>query len=219
MRFRFSRSTASTGRPKSSRPGFYFDKNKRVVIATDNIDLASAAAAKVAIEDLVTVTLQKSARQCLAASAAPEMTGLGDILEREKRLRHRLERSAMDWARAEFMEFQQMHLGSVTFVLAEAILRKLCAKVTHHLVARNLRDDAGGSDGQTKAIAVDDSGLRNRERDHRQSIDQHMFRRIDQSRNRLAHRSMGSAQNINAIDLRGIDNANGPSDFGIGISS
>ena len=71
---------------------------------------------------------------------------MGKLLQREKWLRHRFERSAMDWARAEFMEFQQMQFGSVTFMLAERILRKLCAKVTHHPVPRDLGDHAGGSD-------------------------------------------------------------------------
>src|SRR5947208_2274482 len=55
----------------------------------------------------------------------------------------------MDWARAKFMEFQQMQVGSVTFMLAERILRKLCAKVTHHPVPHDLGDHAGGSDDWT----------------------------------------------------------------------
>jgi hypothetical protein len=36
--------------------GFYFNKNQRVIIPTDNIDLTSAATAEIAEEDLVTVT-------------------------------------------------------------------------------------------------------------------------------------------------------------------
>ena len=92
---------------------------------------------------------------------------MDDVLQREKRLRHRLERPAMDWARAEFMESQQVQLGSVTFVLVEAILRKLGTKVTHHPVARYLGDHAGSSNAQTEAVAVDDGCLRNRERNDR----------------------------------------------------
>ena len=87
----------------------------------------------------------------------------------------------MDWARAEFMESQQVQLGSVTFVLAETILRELGAKVTHHLVARYLGDYAGSSDAQTNAVAVNDGCLRKRERNDGQSIDQDVLRRIDQS--------------------------------------
>jgi hypothetical protein len=42
-----------------------------------------------------------------------------------------------------------MQLSSVTFVLVEAILRELGAKVTHHPITRYLGDHAGGSDAQT----------------------------------------------------------------------
>ena len=59
-------------------------------------------------------------------------------------MRHRFERSAMDRARAEFMELNEMQFGAVTFMLAERILWKLRAKVTHHSIARDLGDDAGG---------------------------------------------------------------------------
>jgi len=69
------------------------------------------------------------------------------------------------------MEFQQMQFSSVTFVLTERILWKLRAKVTHHPVACDLGDDAGGSDAQADAIAVDDGGLRKWKRDHRQPVD------------------------------------------------
>src|SRR4029077_12702964 len=141
---------------------------------------------------------------------------MDDVLQREKRLRHRLERSAMDRARAEFMESQQVQFRSVTFVLAEAILRELDAKVTHHPVARYLGDDAGGCNAQTDAVAIDNRSLRKRKRNDGQPIDQDVLRRIDQSRDRQAHRSMARAQNVDAIDLDGIDNANGPSDFGVG---
>jgi hypothetical protein len=44
------------------------------------------------------------------------------------------------------MEFQQVQLGSVTFVLAEAIVRELDAKVTHRPIARYLGDYTCGSD-------------------------------------------------------------------------
>ena len=64
-----------------------------------------------------------------------------------------------------------MQFGSVTFMLAERILRKLRAKVTHHPVACDLGDYAGGSDAQTDAITVDDSRLRKWKRDHGKPVD------------------------------------------------
>ena len=64
-----------------------------------------------------------------------------------------------------------MQFGSVTFVLAETILRELSAKVTHHAIPRYLGDHAGGSDAQADAVTIDDRRLRERKWDHRQPID------------------------------------------------
>jgi len=114
------------------------------------------------------------------------------------------------------MEFQQMQFGSVAFVLVEAILRELGAKVTHHPVARYLGDHAGCSDAQTDAVAVNNRSLRKWKRNNWQSIDQNMLGRVDQRRDCQAHRSMARAQYVDAIDLNGIDSADHPSDFGIG---
>jgi hypothetical protein len=108
-----------------------------------------------------------------------------------------------------------MQFSSVTFVLAEAILWELSAKVTHHPVARDLGDDAGGSDAQADAIAVDDGRLRKWKRDDRQPIDQDMVWRFNQGFDGQAHGTLARAQNIDPIDLDGINNADSPSDFGI----
>ena len=94
-------------------------------------------------------------------------------------MRHRLERSAMDRTRAEFMELQQMQFGSVTFVLIEAILRKVSAKVTHHPVARDLGDYAGGGNAQADAIAIDDCRLGKRKRNDGQTVNQNVVRRFE----------------------------------------
>jgi hypothetical protein len=86
-----------------------------------------------------------------------------------------------------------MQLSSVTFVLAEAILRELGAKVTHHPVARHLGDHAGGSDAQTDAITIDDRSLGKWKRNNGQPIDQNVIRRVHQGRDRQAHRPMAGA--------------------------
>ena len=116
-----------------------------------------------------------------------------DVLQREKRLCHRFERSAMDWARAEFMEFQQVQLGSVTFMLSEAILREPCAKVTHHPVARYLGDHAGRCDAQTDAVALNDGRLRKWKRNDGKSIDQNVIGLVDQ-RSRSPSASLGGSR-------------------------
>ena len=94
-----------------------------------------------------------------------------------------------------------MQLGSVTFVLAETILRELRAKVTHHPVARDLGDHAGGSDAQADAITVDNCSLRKWKRDHRQSVDQNVLGRFHQGFDRQAHGAVARAQNVDPIDL------------------
>jgi len=49
-----------------------------------------------------------------------------------------------------------MQFGAVAFVLAETIFGKTATEVTHHRVAGHFCDYAGGGDGETVAIAVDD---------------------------------------------------------------
>jgi hypothetical protein len=112
------------------------------------------------------------------------------------------------------MELQQMQFSSVTFVLGEAILGELSAKVTHHPVARHLGDDAGGSDAQADAITVDDGRLRKWKRDDGQPIDQSVIWRFDQGFDRQTHGAVARAQDVDPIDLDGINNGDSPSDFG-----
>ena len=104
-----------------------------------------------------------------------------------------------------------MQFGSVTFVLAEAILRELRAKVTHDAVACHLGDHAGGSDAQADAIAVDDGRLGKWKRDYRQPVNQYVLRRLNQSFDRQAHGAVARAQNVDPIDLDGINNTDSPS--------
>jgi hypothetical protein len=92
---------------------------------------------------------------------------------------------------------------------------KLRAKVTHDPVARDLRDHACRGDAQADAIAIDNCRLRKWKRNHRQTINQNVVRRFEQRFNREAHRTVARAQDVNPVDLNRIDNADGPSDFGI----
>jgi hypothetical protein len=113
------------------------------------------------------------------------------------------------------MELQKMQFCSVTFVLAEAILRELRAKVTHDPVPRDLGDHACRRNAQADAIAIDNCCLRHWKRDNRQTIDQDVIGRFEQRFDREAHRTVARTQNIDPVDLDGIDNADRPPDFGI----
>ena len=64
-----------------------------------------------------------------------------------------------------------MQVGSVTFVLIEAILWELRAKVTHDPIARDLGNHAGCSDAQANAITVDNCGLREWKRNYGEPVD------------------------------------------------
>ena len=75
------------------------------------------------------------------------------------------------------MEFLEMQLGSVALMLAETIVRETRAKFPHQGVARHFCDHARRRDAQAQAIAIDDRGLREWERENRQTIDQHMLGR------------------------------------------
>ena len=52
---------------------FYFDKDERVFVAADDVDLAAAASLEISIENLVTVLAKKTAGRFLAARAALAM--------------------------------------------------------------------------------------------------------------------------------------------------
>jgi hypothetical protein len=113
------------------------------------------------------------------------------------------------------MKLQKMLFCSVTFVLAETILRELRAKVTHDPVARDFRDHACRGDAQADAIAIDNCRLRKWKRNDRQTVNQNMFRGLEQSFNRESHGTVARTQDINPVDLNRIDNADRPLDFGI----
>ena len=108
-----------------------------------------------------------------------------------------------------------MQFGSVTFVLAEAILGELRTKVTHDAVARDLGDDARGSDAKTDAITIDDGRLRKWKRDYGQPVDQDVLGRLNQGFGCQAHGAVACAQNVDPIDLDGINKSDSPSELGI----
>jgi hypothetical protein len=110
------------------------------------------------------------------------------------------------------MEFQEVQLGAVAFVLAEAILRETRAEVAHNRVARHLGDHARGRDREAVAIAVDDRCLGEREGEHGQTIDQDVLRLKSEAGNRNSHRFVSRSKNIDCVDLDGIDDADRPRD-------
>ena len=107
-----------------------------------------------------------------------------------------------------------MQLSRVAFVLAKAILGKTGAKVTHHHVPRHFRDHAGGGDRQAEAIAVNNGGLWKWKGNNGQAIDQDVIWRAGECGDGGAHRFVRRAQDIDPVNLDGIDNTDRPTEFG-----
>ena len=100
-------------------------------------------------------------------------------------------------------------------MLVEAILGKLGAKVTHHPIARYLRDDAGRGDAQTVAIAIHDRRLRKGKWKNRQTVDEDVIGRINKRSNGSAHCFMRRAQDVDPVDFEVIDYADCPEHLGV----
>ena len=108
-----------------------------------------------------------------------------------------------------------MKFGAVTLVLVEAIFWKLRAEVTHHPIARYLRNHARGRDGQAVTVTIDNCGLRKWKRKNRKAVNQDVLWRQRQGGERDSHCFMGRPQNIDAINFEMIDDSDTPGDFGI----
>ena len=100
-------------------------------------------------------------------------------------------------------------------MLAETIFGKTGAEVTHHSVAGDLGNHAGGGNAEAETIPLNNGGLGKWKRNDGQAIDQNVIGRNGKRGNRRAHRVVRRAQDIDPIDLDGIDNAYCPADLGI----
>ena len=108
-----------------------------------------------------------------------------------------------------------MELSAITFMPAEIILRKMGTKVTHHSVPRDFCDHTSGGDGKAQAVPIDNSGLGDWKGNNGQAINQHVIGHAGERGDGDAHRFVRGAQNIDAVDFNGIDNADRPAQVGI----
>ena len=113
------------------------------------------------------------------------------------------------------MKFGKMECGAVTLMLAEAILRKLSTKVTHHPIARNFCDDTGRGDTEAQAIPLHDGRLRKRKKGDWPPVDQDMLGGAGQGHDGHAHGFVGGAQDIDLIDLQVIDHSDRPGNLAV----
>ena len=108
------------------------------------------------------------------------------------------------------MQFYKVQFRAVAFVLAEAIFRETRAEVPHNRVPRDFRDHARGCDGKAVAIAIDNRRLGQGKRKHREAVDEDMLGLHGQRLDGEAHRLVGGSQNVDRVDLDGIDDADRP---------
>ena len=114
------------------------------------------------------------------------------------------------------MQSDQVQFRAVALVLAEAIFGKARAEVAHNRVARDLGNDTGGGDGETEAIAVDNGRLGKWKRENRQAVDKHVVGPEAEGFEGRAHCLVGGAENIDRIDLKRIDDSDGPGNCLVG---
>src|SRR5207237_10330259 len=94
-----------------------------------------------------------------------------------------------------------MQFSAVTFMLAETIVGKMRAEVTHHSVAGELGDHTGGGNAEAETIAVNDGGLPKWKRNNWQASDQNVIGRNGKRGNGLAHRVVRDAERNDPVEL------------------
>lgn len=102
-----------------------------------------------------------------------------------------------------------MILRTISAVSVKAILRKFLSILLHAAIACDLGDDAGSGDRERLRIALDDALVRVGKMFHRQAIDETMVHGdlvlFLQCADGSGHAMVGSAEDVERIDRRGID--------------
>ena len=118
----------------------------------------------------------------------------------------------MDRARAIAGEDSKVPARRIAFVPGKSVRGILPVELLHHPVACHLGDHAGRSDAQADAVALDDGGVRHRERVHRQTVDQRVVWPQVQRQERPAHGLVRRAEDVQAVHLAGVQRGAGPDD-------
>src|SRR5260370_16686215 len=103
-----------------------------------------------------------------------------------------------------------MELSAITFMLAEAILGKVGAEVTHDSVTCDFCDYTGGGYGKAQAVAIDNGGLGKGKGDDRQAVNKHVVGHAGERGDGAAHGFVRSTQDIYSSHFHIIDNTTHP---------
>jgi hypothetical protein len=110
------------------------------------------------------------------------------------------------------MQFYQVQLSAVPFVLAKTILGKAGAKVAHNRVPGHFGDHARCGNAEAVAIAVDDRGLGEGEWKYREAVDEDVLGLKRETGQGEPHRLVGRAEDVYRVDLDGINDSDRPAD-------
>lgn len=105
--------------------------------------------------------------------------------------------------------------GHVAFVFGESIAGKLAIKIDHEAVARDFGDDAGGGDGITAGVAIDEGSLGMFECADVGAVDQSVFGAGGELGERFVHGFERGAQDVDAVDSFDGNDGDAELDFGM----
>jgi len=138
---------------------------------------------------------------------------LMELINLQLRRAHWREAAAVDRAWAVLLEGGLVGGGAVAFVLGEIVFGPLFVMLAHEAVAGDLGEDAGGGDGETFAVALDDGGLRRGERGHGAAVHQRVRGRRGKLSEDGVHRAMGGLEDVDVVDDPGVDDADAEMNF------
>jgi hypothetical protein len=119
------------------------------------------------------------------------------------------ERATMREAGAEATQGIEMLRGGVTLVDGETVAGVELVQLGHEAISQDLGDDAGGGNGETSTVTLDDSGLGELQRVHEEAVDQYMNRGRVQAGKGAVHGRVCGAQDVDRVDQQGIHLSDG----------
>ena len=114
----------------------------------------------------------------------------------------RRERQPVDGTRAVFRDGRQMFRRAIALVPVETVGGKLQMIFQHQPVARDLGENAGGGDGITPRVALDDGRLLHAQRLHRAAVHERVRWQRTQLRQRVVHGAMRGLEDIDLVNHR-----------------
>ena len=116
---------------------------------------------------------------------------------------------------AEAFERDAVLLGAVARVAFPPVSGMVAGEPFHDAVARHLGDDRRRRNGEAEAVAGDNGAGRHREGRRHVAVDQRRLRRRGEGANRTLHGDEGGPENIQAVDLGDLGDAD--ADVGAGL--